>query len=136
MIATANGELDNAADRPIDVYRVTAKIVDQKSKASSLVLHSHRMTNFSVAAGAARGSNELLLTHIKWIANEDTLTILIGMVISAGTLIEVFSLVKRALVPIHPIYLQKCPAPSKADEYKETVSPPFYWNIYELVSFV
>lgn len=64
---------------------------------------------------------DLMLSHLKWMNNEDSDSLLVGTKTPNGCFIELFALVEKA-TPIHSYFKHAFQQPNKTDVFKSIVS--------------
>lgn len=62
-----------------------------------------------------------MLSHLKWMNNEDSDSLLVGTKTPNGCFIELFALVEKA-TPIHSYFKHAFQQPNKTDVFKSIVS--------------
>lgn len=124
MIAVANGECKNVSSIMINCYRVSIK-----KQLDKLTITSQALPSFFLCEGAGRDIPDLKVTHLKWTSNEDSDQLLVGTKCSAGSFLELWSMVDRT-TPIHKLFQN----PNKTEVFKFVVSIETRFNIKSTAS--
>lgn len=114
-VSTANGENDDGPSTMIRCYRINVE-----KKLENVTLTSQALPSFFLNAGAGRDIPGLKITHLKWMINDDTESLLVGSKSLSGSFLESWNLIEKP-TQIHSYFKQNFQQPNKNEVFKTAV---------------